>query len=186
MKKCSYLVFVVLLLNGCATYTKSFQLSPQKASGWKKHGPRMYQYECGQGEVEVGSIVLSYESTGDFNFFIPMPDSKEKVRKANENGAWMYLQFRDAKPIDSCALSYVSLVEQNSGKQIMPTRSMDVSINGTYEGKYAHICHYYFDLDKDLEGDYKLYISEKVFNCSVAPIPYKKERVFQFNPTELM
>jgi hypothetical protein len=185
MKK-SLLLLLCLGLIGCATYTKSIQLSPQKTDGWKKGGPHTYQYECSQGEVKVGPIVLGYESKGDFNFFIPIPDSKEEVRKANEEDAWLFVQFRDVKPIGSCDLSYVFLMNQNSGNKLSPKNSMDIPINGMYKGKYTHICHYYFDLDENSEGDYMLHISEKVFNGRIQPVPYKKEKSFEFYATDLL
>ena len=186
MKKNLFLSLVAIFLTGCATYTKSIQLSPQKTAGWQKESPNTYQYECNQGEVKVGPIVLRHESMGNFDFFIPIPTSKEELRKTNEKNVWFYVQFRDSKPIKSCNLSYVSLVDQSSGDRVTPKSSMDIPINGTYKGKYTHGCHYYFDLSKNPEDDYTLYISEEVFHCSINPINFKKEKSFDFRPRELM
>lgn len=180
------LIILTLLFSGCATYDKRIQLSPQKTAGWEKESPHTYQYECNEGEVKIGPIVLRHESMGSFDFFIPIPNSKEELRKTNEKNVWFYIQFRNTKPINSCDLSYVSLVDQNSGDRITPDNSMDIPINGIYKGKYTHGCHYYFDLSKNPEGDYTLYISEEVFNCSINPINFKKEKSFELRPRQLM
>lgn|SRR3989338_3166571 len=180
------LIILTLLFSGCATYDKRIQLSPQKTAGWEKGSPDRYKYECKEGEVEVGPIVLGYESKGDFNFFIPIPDSQEEVRKANEGDAGFYVQFRYANPIESCNLSYVSLADQSSGNWIAPKSAMDIPSTGTYKGKYTHGCLYSFDIDQTTESDYMLYISEGVLNCAISPILFKKEKSFDFRPTELL
>lgn len=180
------LIIFTLLFSGCATYTKSIQLSPQKTAGWEKGSPDRYKYECNEGEVEVGPLVLGYESKGDFNFFIPIPDSKEEVRKMNEGDAGFYVQFRYTNPIESCNLSYVFLVDQSSGNRIAPKSAMNIPSTGTYKGKYTHGCLYSFDLDQTTESDYMLYISEGVLNCAISPILFKKEKSFDFKPTELL
>lgn len=81
MKKIIFLLVLVTVLSGCATYEKRIQLSPQKTAGWKEVSPQTYQYKCDQGEVEVSPVVLGYASKGGFDFFIPIPASKEEVSK---------------------------------------------------------------------------------------------------------
>ena len=67
----------------------------------------------------------------------------------NEADAWFYVGFRDVDPIESCDLSYVSLVDKSSGNRIVPIDSMDIPSSGIHKGKYTHTCHYYFDLDEN-------------------------------------
>ena len=188
MKKFLCLILILLLFSGCgtATYEKRVQLSPQKTGGWEKSSPHTFQYECNQGEVKVGPIVLGYKSAGDVSLLIPIPASQKEVRKMNEADAWVYVEFRDTNPIESCDLSYVSLVNQGSGKRLTPTNSMDIPSNGQYKGKYTHACHYYFDVDKNSKGDYLLYISEEVFDCRIRPIQLKHEESTEFHTRELM
>lgn len=188
MNKYLYLILITLLFNGCgsATYHKQVQLFPQKTVGWNKSSPHTFQYKCNQGEVKVSPIVLGYEGKGDVSLIVPIPASKEELREMNQEDAWFYVEFRDVNPIESCDLSYVSLVDQSSGNRIAPRNSMDIPSNGKYKGKYTHGCHYFFDLDKNSKSDHLVYISEEVFGCSVKPIPFKYEKSVEFQTREWM
>lgn len=178
-------LMISVLICGCATYEKRIQLSPQKTTGWKEVSPNTYLYKCDQGEVEVSPVVLGYASRGGFDFFIPIPVSKEQLKKDNEADAWFYIQFRSINPIDLHDLSYILLVDQSTGRRVTPKSSGDI-INGKFEGRYTYACHYYFDLNKNSEGNYTLYISDKVFGCSIKPILFKHEKSFEFYPRQLM
>jgi len=186
MKVCWMFFAIAFFFSGCATYEKRIQLSPQKSAGWKRESPNMYQYVCSQGEVRVGPIVLGYSSRGNFDFFVPLPDSKKELDKANQETAWFYVQFKDTDPINSCDLSYVSLINQLTGVRIVPKNAMDMPANGLYKGKYSHACHYYFDLNENAEGDFTLYVSDQLFECSINPILFKKEKSFEFSPRQIM
>ena len=179
-------IAITIFLGGCATYEKRIQLSPQKSAGWEKESQNIYQYECNQGEVKVAPIVLGYDSKGNFDFFVPIPDSKKTLDKANQEDAWLYIQFRDTNPINSCDLAYVSLVNQRSGYRIAPKNSRDIPVNGLHKKKYTHACHYFFDLNKNIEDDYMLYISDQLFRCSIDPVLFKKEKSFKFTPKQMM
>jgi len=186
MKRFFFVVFVfALFLSGCATYEKRIQLSPQETTGWKEVGSKTYQYKCDQGEVDVSPIVLGYASRGGFDFFIPIPVSKEQLKKDNETDAWFYIQFRSINPIDLHDLSYIFLVDQSTGRRVTPKSAGEI-MNGKYEGRYTYACHYYFDLNKNFKGNYMLYISDKAFGCNVDPILLKYEKSFEFYPRQLM
>lgn len=177
------LLFILLFLSGCAMYDKQIQLSPQKTSGWKESfWEAKFQSQCNQGEVILYPPVVSHQSMGTLFLFIPIPVSKGELQKANEKGFKIYVEFLDTQPIKSCDLSYISLVEQSSGNQIVPQNATDLRYNGTTRGKYILGCGYEFDLG-ELAGDvYTVHISEALFNCKVNPIFLKKERRLVTSP----
>jgi hypothetical protein len=146
MRAILFVIALSIMCWGCARYEKRNQLSPQKSSGWIKKSSNVYQFNCSQGEVEVNPIVLGYDSKGNFDFFVPIPTSNKELEQANKDGSWVYIQFRNINPIESCSLSYVYLEDQASAKRILPIRANDIPVNGIYKGKYTHGCHYFFDM----------------------------------------
>mgnify|MGYP001575156697 CR=1 FL=1 len=186
MRAILFIIAISIICYGCATYEKRNQLSPQESSGWIKKSSDTYQFQCNQGEVEVNPIVLGYESKGNFDFFVPIPESKKELEQANKDDAWVYIQFRNTKAIEACNLSYVFLENQESGNRVSPVSANNIPANGLYKGKYTHGCHYFFNLNETGNENYSLHISEEVFNCRISPILLKHEKSFEMIPRQLM
>ena len=180
MKNIFSALFVIILFGGCASYQGKTVLAPQQSPTWKQDwGYSNFHFQCNQGDIEVFDIVLSIESSGYTLFYFPVTfDSKEDVRKLNEKTSGLLITFRKDTPIESCDLAYVHLVEAGSGETIRPT-SMEKTASYTY-------CVYYFDLKKDPQMQYDLYISKDVFNCEIKPIRYKYKKGYENWPVQLM
>ena len=186
MNKILYCFVLVLALNGCATYERRINLTPQKASTWKELSPRCFQSGCNQGEVQVSPLVLGVEGSGYTFFFMPIPGSKESLKSANQEGPWMYVKFRSKTRIESCDLSFISLEDQKSGNQINPFKAETAVINNDYSGIHEADCRYFFDLKENPESRYNLHVSKKVFGCDLEPIPYIYEKASEFWPMQMM
>lgn len=186
MKKHLSILFVILFLTGCASYERRINLSPQDSFGWERIHERYYRTGCNTGEVEVKPIVLGVEGEGQTFFFVPIPSASQGGSDLiKQKGAWTYLTFESDRRIDSCELSFVTLRDNASGKEIRPIDS-ETTVYPIISGKYSTGCRYYFDLNEIKKEEYSLIISKKVFNCRIEPILYEYEKARQTFMMQMM
>jgi hypothetical protein len=168
LMKLVMIVLISFILVGCVTIEARHSFTPQKVANWKDLGGRIYQFECNECEITVAPLVLR----------------SSEVREQEK--PWIYVRFSGPKRIENCDLSFVTLENKITGERVVPMSAKTNVYNDDYFKKKTTDCYYYFNIGEEKGSIYNLYITDKVFGCTIDPIPYVYEEYTEWRPMQVM
>jgi hypothetical protein len=177
------LFLAVILLHGCGfgRYDKRTYYSPQPAEGWSSVGGRFYQFKCNQERVRVSPIVLEVREWADAYLGIPVPKGEQKeVKMAGRDKPWTIVEFYRTPRNGSCELEYFWLISLSTGDRIPPSSAETRKYTDPSSLREFVSCIYLYDIKKDSNTTYRLYLSDDTLGCKAEPITYIFEEATRY------